>query len=136
MARTNFKLLIGFLVLGASTLAQAECLRTVSELRAANVKARWQETTENDGKPLIISIADGANGLVYSARKAGVPWLTGNVSVCRSGGGTEITLKNTQATNNVPMVARMALPSTQSASIVNNQIKLGGGGWGGTFVGL
>ena len=136
MARTNFKLLIGFLVLGASTLAQAECLKTVSELRAANVKARWQETTENDGKPLVISIADGANGLVYSARKAGVPWLTGNVSVCRSGGGTEITLKNTQATNNVPMVARMALPSTQSASIVNNQIKLGGAGWGGTFVGL
>ena len=122
MARTNFKLLIGFLVLGASTLAQAECLRTVSELRAANVKARWQETTENDGKPLIISIADGANGLVYSARKAGVPWLTGNVSVCRSGGGTEITLKNTQATNNVPMVARMALPSlTQTQTLIKGQ---------------
>jgi hypothetical protein len=44
-------------------------------------------------------------------------------------------LKNTQATSNVPLLARLALPSTQSALIVNNQIKLGGAGWGGTFVG-
>jgi hypothetical protein len=27
------------------------------------------------------------------------------------------------------------LPTTQSARIVNNQITLAGGGWGGTFVG-
>ena len=134
---TNFKLLICLLILCESTLAQAqaECLRTVSELKANNVKARWQETTENDGKPLTISIADGANGLVYSARKAGVLWLTGSVSVCRSGGTTEITLTNTQATSNVPMLARVALPSTQSAHIVNDQIKLAGRGWGGTFIG-
>jgi hypothetical protein len=99
------------------------------------VKSRWKETTENDGKPLTISIADGAKGLVYSAKKAGVLWLTGNVSVCRSGGSIEIALKNTNATSNVPMMARLALPSTQSAHIVNDQIKLGGGGWGGTFIG-
>jgi hypothetical protein len=135
MALTNFKLLICLFILSDSALAQAECLRTVSEIKANNVKARWQETTENDGKPLTISIADGAKDLVYSASKAGVPWLTGNVSVCRSGGGTEITLKNTEATSNVPMLARLALPSTQSAHIVNDQIKLEGGGWGGTFVG-
>jgi acetyl-CoA acetyltransferase len=135
MALTNFKLLICLWILSASTLAQAECLRTVSEIKANNVKARWQETTENDGKPLTISITDGANGLVYSAKKAGVPWLTGNVSVCHSGGATVITLKNTRATSHVPMLARMALPSTQSAHIVNNQIKLGGGGWRGTFIG-
>ena len=135
MVLTNFKLLICFLLLSEPTLAQAECLRTVSELKANNVKARWQETTANDGKPMTISITHGANGLVYSASKAGAPWLTGNVSVCRSGGATEITLKNTNATSNVPMLARLALPSTQSAHIVNDQIKLGGGGWGGTFIG-
>jgi hypothetical protein len=121
--------------LSGSTLAQAHCLRTISELKANNVKARWQETTESDGKPLTISITDGANGLDYSAKKAGVLWLTGNVSVCLSGGATGITLKNTQATSNVPMVARLALPSTQLAQIVNDQIKMGGGGWGGTFIG-
>ena len=60
------------LILSESTLAQAKCLGTVGELKANNVKARWQETTESDGKPLTISIADGANGLVYSAKKAGV----------------------------------------------------------------
>ena len=135
MALANFKLLICLLILSESTLAQAECLRTVKDIKANNVKARWQETTENDGKPLTISITDGANGLGYSASKAGVPWLTGNVSVCRSGGATEITLKNTKATSNVPMIARLALPSTKSAHILNNQITLGGGGWGGTFIG-
>jgi hypothetical protein len=135
VALTNFKLLLCVLTLSESTLAQAECLKTVSDVRANGVKARWQETTQNDGKPLTISIADGANGLVYSASKAGLPWLAGNVSVCRSGGATEITLKNTRATSNVPMLARLALPSTQSAQIVNDQIRLGGGGWGGTFTG-
>jgi hypothetical protein len=135
MALTNFRLLICLLILGESTIAQAECLRTVGDIKANGVKARWQETTENDGKPLTISITNGAKGLVYSANKGGVPWLTGNVSVCRSGGATEITLKNTEATSNVPMFARLALPSTQSAHIVSGQIKLAGGGWGGTFIG-
>jgi hypothetical protein len=135
MAQTNFKLLICLLTLSGSTLAQADCLRTVTTIKANGVKARWLETTENDGKPLTISITNGAKGLVYSASKAGVPWLTGNVAVCRSGGATEITLENTEATSNVPMFARLALPSTQSAHIVNGQIKLAGGGWGGTFIG-
>ncbi len=92
MAVTNLKLLICLLLLSEPTLAQAECLRSVSDLKANNVKVRWQETTENDRKPLTISITDGANGLVYSSNKDGVLWLTGNVSVCLSGGDTELTL--------------------------------------------
>jgi hypothetical protein len=135
MTQMNFKLLICLLTLSGSTLAQAECLTNVREIKANGVKARWQETTANDGKPLMISITNGAKGLVYSASKAGEPWLTGSVSVCRSGGAIKITLENTQATTNVPMFARMALPSTQSAHIVNGQIELAGGGWGGTFIG-
>jgi hypothetical protein len=135
MTLTNFKLLICLMILSESTLAQASCLTTVGDMKANSLKVKWQETTENDGKPLTISIADGANGLVYSASKSGEPWLTGNVSVCRSGSATEITLKNTEATSNVPMIARLAMLSTQSARIVNNQIKLAGGGWGGTFIG-
>jgi hypothetical protein len=135
MALTHLKILVGLLILSQSTLVQAKCLGTVNQLKANNIKAKWQETTENDGKPLKISIADGPSGLVYSAKKAGVLWLTGNVSICLSGGAREITLKNTKATSNVPLLARMALPSTQSAQIVNNQIKLRGGGWGGTFIG-
>ena len=132
----KFKLLSCFVILSAPALAEAKCLGTVREIKANDVKATWRETTENDGKPLTISIVDGAGGLVYSAKKAGVPWLSGNVSVCLSGGTTQITLNDTQATANVPMLAKLGLPSTQSAHIVNGQIKLAGGGWGGTFVGL
>jgi hypothetical protein len=99
------------------------------------VKARWHEITANDGKPLKISITDGAHGLAYSAKKADALWLTGNVSICLSESAKEITLSNTKATSNVPMLARLALPSTQSVRIVNDRIKLGRAEWGGTFVG-
>jgi hypothetical protein len=58
MAQTNFKLLICLFIISESTFAQAGCLRTVSEIKANGVKARWQETTENDGKPLTISITE------------------------------------------------------------------------------
>ncbi len=135
MGPTKFKLLVCLFILSGSTIAQAACLTSVSEIKANGIKASWQETTENDGKPLTIVITDGANGLVYSASKAGELWLTGEASVCRSGNETKITLNNTKATGNVPMLARMALPSTQSAYIVNGEIKLAGAAWGGTFVG-
>lgn len=135
MALRHFKLLIGLLALGAPTLAQAKCFKTVSEIRANHLKTRWQETTENDGKPMIISIANGAGGLVYSAHKAGQLWMSGNISVCSSKGGTGITMNDTKTTANVPMMARMAFPRTQSARVVGNQITLAGGGWSGTFVG-
>ena len=135
MASTKLKLLVCLLVLGQSALAEAACFKSVSDVKTNHVKARWKETTENDGKPLTIHISDGPGGTVYSATKAGTLWLTGSVSVCRTGGVTEITLKNAKATSNVPVIARLALPSTQSARIVNNQIRLAGGGWGGTFIG-
>lgn len=135
MAQTNLRVLVFLTILGGPALAQATCLRSVDEIKANGIKVTWQETTENDGKPLSIVITDGASGLVYSANKAGKPWLTGNVSVCQSGDATKITLKNTKATNNVPVIARMALPSTQSAEIVNDQIRLEGAAWGGTFIG-
>ena len=135
MALTKFKLLVCLLILTEPTLAQAKCLRTLSEIKAHNVKAIWRETTANDGKPMTISITDGAHGLLYSAKKAGVLWLTGKVSVCLTRGAPQITLSNTRATSNVPMLARLALPSTQSAQIVDDQINLGGTGWSGTFIG-
>ena len=136
MTLTNLKVAIVLSILSGTTLVQAKCLDSVDQLKANKVKARWQETTANDGKPLKIAIADGPSGLVYSAKKAGVLWLTGNISVCLSGGAREITLKNTKATSNVPFFARAAMPSKQAAEIVNDQIRLRGGGWDGTFIGL
>ena len=135
MSKANFTALLCSLVVCLPTLAHADCFKSVSELKADHVRTSWRETTANDGKPMIISITDGGNGLVYLGAKAGVPWLSGNVSVCRVGGATNITLKNTRATNQVPLLARMGLPSTQSAQIAGNQIRLAGGGWRGTFVG-
>ncbi len=136
MAKANITLLLCLVFLGAPALAHAECFGTVSAMKANHVKTRWQETTANDGKPMVISISDGGGSLVYTGKKAGVQWLSGNVSVCQSGGSTNITLKNTKATSHVPMLARMAMPKSQSGQITGNQITLGGKGWSGTFVGL
>lgn len=135
MSPTKLGWLACLFVFSGATLAHATCLTSVTELKARGIKAHWLEATADDGKPLTIVIADGAGGLVYSASKAGEPWLTGKASVCRSGGATTVTLKNTKATKNVPMVTRMVLPSTLSAPIVNDEIRLAGGAWRGTFVG-
>lgn len=135
MSPTKFNLLVCLFVIGGSTVAQASCLNSVSEIKANGISATWRETTQNDGKPLTIVIADGDNGLAYSATKAGELWLTGEVTVCRSDDATKITLSNTKATDNVPALARMAFPSTQSAYVVDDQIQLKGSAWGGTFVG-
>jgi uncharacterized protein GlcG (DUF336 family) len=135
VALTHLRFLIGFLALSVPTFAQAACFKTVREVKANNVKTRWKETTENDGNPMTISIANGDGGLVYSARKADQLWLNGNISVCRSGGAISIIMRDTKTTANVPMLARMGFPQTQSAQIVGDEIKLAGGGWTGTFVG-
>lgn len=135
MNATKLNLLVCLFVLGGPTMAQASCLNSVTELKAEGIKAHWLETTADDGKPLKIVISDGSNGLVYSASKAGKPWLAGKASFCRSGDTTVVTLNNTKVTEHVPLVTRMALPDTLSAPIVNDEIKLAGGAWRGTFVG-
>lgn len=135
MAVTESKLLICLLLFNAPGFAQAECLSTVHDVKANNVNTRWRETTANDGRPMTIAIADGPNGLVYLAKKAGVPWLSGNITVCKSGARTDIMLKNTKTTTNVPMITRMGMPATQSAQIAGNQMRLAAGGWSGTFIG-
>ncbi len=135
MIRASLKLFILFFAIGVTTIAQAECFRSVNEMKTNNVKRHWQETTANDGKPLTISIADSSGGLIFSAKKAGVLWLTGDVSACRAQGAVDITLKNTRTTSDVPAFTRMAMPATLSARIVSDKIKLAGGGWSGIFVG-
>lgn len=135
MNSTKLNLLVCLFVLGGPAIAEASCLNSVTELKAEGIKVNWQETTMDDGKPLKITISDGANGLVYSASKAGEPWLAGQASFCRSGDKTVVTLNNTEVTENVPLVTRMALPDTLTAPIVNDQINLTGGPWRGTFVG-
>ena len=132
---TRLTLLMSLLALGAPTLAEAKCFKTVHEVKANHVKTRWRETTENDGKPMTISIANGADGLVYSAHKADQLWLSGAVSVCRTDGRIAITLEDTKPTSNVPFIARAAFKRPQSARVEGNQIKLAAGGWSGTFVG-
>jgi hypothetical protein len=128
--------LVYVFALGGSAFAQNGCLNSVSELGAKHIQTRWRETTASDNLPLIISIANGKNGLTYTAIKNGQLWLHGTVSVCLTGGRIVFTLSNTKATKNVPMISRAFLPPTLKAQVVNGHINLKGGSWSGTFVGI
>jgi hypothetical protein len=56
VALTHLKLLVGIIVVSAPAFANAKCFTTIHEVKANDVHTRWRETTENDGKPMTISI--------------------------------------------------------------------------------
>jgi hypothetical protein len=130
-----FNACIFLLATGPFAFANAECLQTVSDLNAHKVKTHWVETSANDGKPLNIYISEGRNGFSYVAKKDGAVWLQGNMSICASSDKIKVTLLNTKASDSVPFLARSMMSGDQTATISNNQFKLGGMGWNGNFVG-
>jgi hypothetical protein len=56
------------------------------------------------------------------------------VSVCLIGNETQISLHNTVATDNVPLLVRKLIPTRQTAKIVNGKIEFRDYRWSGTFV--
>jgi hypothetical protein len=134
MVRTHGKSLAFLLALGGPVYAQPTCLNSVGELKENHVKARWHETTSNDGKPMRIYIS-GNQGLTCQAIKGGDVWLKGTVSVCRIGDETQISLHNTVATDKVPLLVRKLVPARETGKIVNGKIEFRDYRWSGTFVG-
>lgn len=130
--QVKFWLITAFII--SPNLVMAECLKSLAEMNKVKVKPTWVETTMDDGKPLTITIFEDAGRLLYVAKKVGVVWLNGEV--CISKDGQHMTLKNTRPTKDVPFLARQVLPKTQSGKIDNDQVKLGGVAWKGTFQGI
>lgn len=110
-----------------------DCLDSMASLEKAKVKSVWEETTMDDGKPLVISIFAQDGRLKYTAVKAGETWLNGDV--CIRPDGKHMRLENTVATKNVPYIARKLLPKSQEGKIENDHVHLGGVAWRGTFKG-
>lgn len=124
-----------FLAVSGFASAQAECFTSTSQLQTNKIKTKWVETSMDDGLPLTISVSNAGGGLVYTAKKNGAIWLKGNVQVCKDGSNVKMTLHRNTVTDNVPMLARGAMKGDKSFDINGNQIKIGGMGWGGVFVG-
>ena len=58
---------------------------------------QWEETTMDDGKPLLVSIADGHGALALEFVKTGEGlWAEGKGAVCRNGTDFEIRFEREQ----------------------------------------
>jgi hypothetical protein len=67
--------------------AAAPCAQTIDQVRVllgdATFPLRWQETTMDDGKPLVMTLAEREGGLELSIGKHGQGiWAEGAASIC------------------------------------------------------
>jgi hypothetical protein len=139
-------LLAALAPLSLQAQAPTECAATIAQLRAlASDPAfplRWQETTMNDGKPLIVSITERDGALVLEFVKTGEGlWAVSTSVVCKAGADLEARFTSEQvrlgpAAN---WVLRGALGSGGAFKLTRlspNLLRIATTGWSGTFAPL
>ncbi len=134
------------LLLPLSSQAQATpgCAASISELRLLlgepNFPLTWEETTMDDGKPLLVSILekDGSLWLEFIKTREGL-WAQSAGVICRSGNDFETRFGPEQirlgpAAN---WVLRLALANGGKFTLTrlgSDRLRIAGGGWRGTFL--
>jgi hypothetical protein len=129
-----------------SALAQATpgCAASISELRLLlgepNFPLTWEETTMDDGKPLLVSILEknGSLWLEFIKTREGL-WAQSAGVICRSGQDFETRFGPEQirlgpAAN---WVLRLALANGGKFTLTrlgSDKLRIAGGGWHGTFL--
>lgn len=80
--------------------AQPNCAATLDQLEKLLGQAlpqTWTETTMDDGKPLVMSIAEGEGSLVLAFTKTGEGlWAESTVTLCESGAKLEARFSRQQ----------------------------------------
>ncbi|GAA5179094.1 hypothetical protein GCM10025771_20200 [Niveibacterium umoris] len=142
------RLLFALITLSASGCALAQdplhCASTIRELRQVAgdpaFPLRWEETSMDDGKPMIVSILERNGLLMLEFMKTGESlWAEGAGVICRSGTDLEARLSKDQfrlgpAAN---WLARLALSDGGAFTLrrrVSNQLHIATRGWSGRFV--
>ena len=145
MRRTHWLLCLGLLLSQAGQVqASPGCAASISELNRLldepNFPVKWEETSMDDGKPLLVSILE-KNGVLWLefiktgeglwARTAGV--------ICRAGSDFEIRFGAEQIRMGpaAHWALRLALGSGGKFTLTRlgpDQLRIAGGGWRGTFV--
>ena len=133
------------LLLPLSTAAHASptCAATISELKVMlgdqAFPLKWQETSMDDGKPLVVNIAEnrGALYLEFTKTSEGL-WAESSGVLCKTATGLETRFSGEQihvgpAAN---WVLRYALKKSGKFTLTqlgSDQLRIATSGWSGTF---
>lgn len=129
---------------GGQAHASPTCAASIGELRLLvgdpNFPLTWEETSMDDGKPLLVSILekDGSLWLKFIKAREGL-WAQSAGVICRSGHDFETRFGPEQirvgpAAN---WVLRFALASGGKFTLTrlgSDKLRIAGGGWSGVFL--
>ncbi len=142
----KFLLLIAALLSGAELAAQpADCASSIPQVKALlgdpDFPLRWEETSMDDGKPLLVSIVeknDGTVRLEFVKSRVGL-WAETSGVICRADKGFEIrfTPAQIQFGPAASWALRLALGRGGRFTLQQRgpaQLQIATTGWAGTFV--
>jgi hypothetical protein len=137
-----FAVLISLLC--ADVFASSGCIASLAELRKVlgdqRAKLQWEETSMNDGKPLVVSIFEGNGALVLEfVKTAEGLWAEGTGAVCSNGADLEIRFERDQLRLGPASgwLLRSLLGQGGKFTLTRlgaDQLRIATTGWSGTFV--
>ncbi|MBY0452617.1 MAG: hypothetical protein K2P92_06245 [Bdellovibrionaceae bacterium] len=137
-----FAFVFVFLVFGFSSHAFATegCASDTEELTALighEFHTNWNETSADDGKPMMLRITEQADKLhiVFEKTRDGV-WGSGDIEVCKKGSKYEIVSTAMRAGRGAPMLVRGMMNGNQKFNLQinsNSSIRVWRSGWAGNF---
>ena len=145
MSRWYFLFVLWLLALGgADAMAAPSCVTSINELRNVlgdqRALLQWEETSMNDGKPLVVSIFESQGALVleFIKTKEGL-WAEGTGAVCGSGANLEISFDKNQLRMGPASgwLLRSLLGQGGKFTLTRlgaDQLRIATSGWSGTFV--
>ncbi len=129
---------------GVDALAAPACFASLNELRKVlndpRASLQWEETSMDDGKPLVVSIFESKGALVleFIKTKEGL-WAEGTGAVCASGASLEISFGKDQLRMGPASgwLLRSLLGQGGKFTLTrlgSDQLRIATSGWSGTFV--
>jgi len=129
---------------GADAMAAPACVTSINELRNAlgdqRASLQWEETSMDDGKPLVVSIFESKGALVleFVKTKEGL-WAEGSGAICGAGANFEISFDKNQLRMGPASgwLLRSLLGQGGKFTLTRlsaDQLRIATSGWSGTFV--
>jgi hypothetical protein len=131
------------LPVAGNVLALQPCAATIVEFRALvgdpSFPLRWQETTMDDGKPMIVSVLERNGSLFLELIKTGEGlWAESSSAICLNGKDLEsrFTAEQIRVGPAANWIARLSLEGGGRftfARVGPAQLRMATGGWSGIF---